>query len=118
MFRFSAEPNHARRHSKRASFPGGKTARFPLPALDEGDRTRTRRLLCVPGLPDQVTSDDAVDDAEHPGQSGPDWSRGETAAETGDSIPTRDGFAQGLLAFGKSPHRSRLRCLIGRSGNT
>ena len=55
MLRFSAEPNHARRHSKRASFPGGKTARFPLPALDEGDRTRAGRLLRQAGLPDQVT---------------------------------------------------------------
>jgi len=36
--RSRAEPNHARRHSKRASFPGGKTARFPLPALNQGDR--------------------------------------------------------------------------------
>ena len=53
MLRLSAEPNHARRHSKRASFPGGKTARFPLPALDEGDRTRAGRLLRQAGLPDQ-----------------------------------------------------------------
>ena len=26
------------------------------------------------------------------------------------TLVTRDGFAQGLLAFGKPPHRSRLRC--------
>ena len=66
MLRFSAEPNHARRHSKRASLPGGKTARFPLPALDERDRAASGRLLCVPRLPDQVAGNDAVDDAEHP----------------------------------------------------
>jgi len=67
MLRFSADPNHARRHSKRASFPGGKTARFPLPALDEGDRTRAGRLLRVSGLPDQVAGNDPIDDAEHSG---------------------------------------------------
>ena len=54
MLRFNAEPNHARRHSKRASLPGGKTARFPLLALDEGDRARAGRLLRMPGLTDQV----------------------------------------------------------------
>ncbi len=65
MLRLSAEPNHARRHSKRASFPGGKTARFPLPALDQGDSTRGGRLLRMPGLTDQVPGDHAVDDAQH-----------------------------------------------------
>jgi len=65
MLRFSAEPNHARQHSKRASFPGGKTARFPSPALDEGDRTRAGRLLRKAGLADQVAGNDPIDDTQH-----------------------------------------------------
>ena len=34
--------------------------------LDEGNCARASRLLRKAGLPDQVASDDAVDDAEHP----------------------------------------------------